>query len=369
MGRSGALIVESLFNNSIQQGLLTGRFEQGRIGLLFAVLGAEISYWEYLDEENHNEHYLTTAIKDENIEKMIQPLYGRIVPTTSDVILRIAWEPTMLRTDTVIPKGYVFETAEENPRQYFSTEKVKLYAWKDYVDVLCRSINPGTEMMVAPNELCIMNPHMSGIVCTNPEPSWGGHDEESVASARDHALATRYSMVRGTVDSFSIGLLGLGLEPYQYNLVDNAFDNGSMAVYVDTIIDEYIKEITDYLKQEKAEGIFLTCEKSIPLEYDFQFSIKVSKEYDLLPEERDQLKDDISTTFQEFVIQNGVGKKLVLSKAVHYLYDELLKKYELYDIHISTDNFPTKKDLDGNLIIEKNEAIKVQNISIDIVTG
>lgn len=371
MVRTATTIVTSLFSYAVSEGLLSSDFERGRIGIMFAVIASELSIWEGVISEYQAQCFLQTVTNETLEGYLIEPLHTRTPAKPSDVIVKFYWgdTPTEQRTNTTIPYLQQIETAEENPVVYQTVEAVTLYADQDYTTVRARSYNYGADTMVDANELLNLNPSTTKILVTNPQPSWGGMDQEDLDTAKANAFAMRYNTEKGTRSSMELALINEGLKPYQYNLVDNAFGYGSFALYVNTQSDDLINDVKEILDANKAQGIYYVCKKATPVSVNFNFDIKLNGNADLLPNVRDALKADILSAFETFILKNGVGQKIILSKAVYHLFEQLLPKYEIYDIQISTVNTSLKTDTEGNLELEDDQVVTLGTYTINLTIG
>jgi len=262
MVRSGEEILDNLFDNAVTVGLIPSKFKRGRIGLLYATLAAEFVGWEQVLENYDNEARIQTARIPDNIIKLSEPHHYQTPALPSDVMVRIYWEREYTeKTNTIIPFGQIIQSADGDPIQYATIERVVLYSDTEAVWVRARSIKRGANTMVPPNYLTALSPPIEGVKCINPEESWGGADAESPETVRIRALGARYAYERGTSSSIDLELSKMGVLYYQYNLVDNMYKEGTMALFVDTNSDEYIEEIEAKVKEIKASGIYLTVDK------------------------------------------------------------------------------------------------------------
>lgn len=370
--RSATEVLDSLFSYAQSEGLITStQFRRGRIGILFSVIASEIVNWEQTLQNFQQEAYLRTALLDDDVVEVAAPLHFRRPATPSYSTVQFSWdiEQEQRLTDVTIPVGQIVETANGNPIQYITLEEATLYTDEEYTTAKVVSRTVGDDTMVDAGELINLEPKIFTIKVTNPQASWGGMDQESIDDVRANALSARYSMARGTYDAMTYTLLTTGLKSYQYNLVDNCFGYGSFGVYVDTNIDEFLAKIKDAIESEKAEGVYYVCEEATPVSLDFTFTIKISNRGDLLPKVRQNLIADITSAFTDYVTNNGVGQKIILSKAVHYLYQQLLGNYDIYDIHVSANNTSATLDSDGNIELANNEVAKINNIVVSTETS
>lgn len=370
MARDGEVILDDLFENAIAINLIPSKFKRGRIGMLFAVLAAEFVGWEQVLDNYDSESHIQTAKIPDNIIKLSEPLHYKTPALPSDVMVRIFWDRDFTdRTNVVLPFGQIAQSADSDPIQYAITERVVLYDDAEAVWVRARSIEKGAGTMIPPNYLTTLSPSITGVKVINPEESWGGSDAESADVVRTRALGARYAYEKGTSSSIDLELSKIGVLSYQYNLVDNMYGYGTMALFIDTNSDEYIEEIEAKIKEIKASGIYATIEKAKIIPFIFNFGVKVVSEHDITPEERDNLKKDLIKETIEYVTFNGVGKKIIISHLIHHLLDKLLDKYNFFDLHIDTSTYSNRRDNNGNIILEVNEKLEITDVVIETLTG
>jgi hypothetical protein len=368
MAKSPEDWINDLNAQAIEDGVITAAFPKSDIGLLFAAFGtAAFELETYVDKSELNSSLVTVPLTEETIlENLAAPFVSRSMKKSSYVIQRL------VRTegvgDIVIPQGTIFENPALNPEYYQSAEAKTMYVYQDVIDILLVSTNSGKDTMIGKNYLTVCQA-IQGFDTYNPDVSWGGEDQESAWDLKQDALLARYSMEKGTQYAIKSALLNYGLAEEEYNLVEWEFGYGTFAVYVDTTVDKIVDEIQTLLDGVEAKGIYSVVKKITPVDFIFNFKIILSGFKDLLPEERNSLKADMEEAFKTFVSRNGVGQKYYQSQAIHYLLEELMAKYKLSDIHILTDDYPSKVDNNGNINIEDYEKINVQDVIINISVG
>jgi hypothetical protein len=372
MARSGADILNSLFTNAIILNLVPSAFERGRIGLQYAVLTAEFIAWETVLDNYKKEGILQTAVLTDDILKLSEPLHYQTPATPSSVMVHFYWDPKaedINKSDTVIPFGQTVQTMDSNPIVFTTTERAVLYADVEYVQVRAKSTTTGSVTMIPSDYIDVIMPNLSNanIMVINPLESWGGADAEDPLMVRTRALGARYAYEKGTAGSIDLELLQFGLASYQYSLIDNAYGYGSFALYIDTTSDELIADIKGLINQIKALGIYSTIDKILNFDFEFDFNIKIMGVGNIVPEERNNLKNDLTSALIEFVKLNGVGKTIMISHLVHYLLDQLMDKYSLFDLHIDTNSYMDRIDKNGNIIVNPNEKMNITAINIAYV--
>ena len=374
MARSADDVLTSLYNKAIAEGLVTTRFEQGRLGLIFSVIAKELYTFETLLEDYIRQMNLTTATDALAIELLAKPYHIKQPSKRANVILRFTKQETVV-DDYVIPAGLYIETADWDPIQYQTLETKTFYKEEEYVDIRAIAIEPGSLSMVDANQLSIIKNqvHSRSLIVTNLEKSYGGEDEEPIEVLRQSALSFRYDLEKGTYVAITEALRDYGLNYYEFNLIENAFGYGSIGLYVDTTLDTVIDEKELLVKKIKASGIYLRVEKATPIETSFDFTINVSTPpYGLFPEERDELKSLLEQKFEDYVNTLGVGQPLIISRAVNYIYTEFQRthaRWLLSDIHITAEGEIGTIDGYGNVIPEDYDIIKVSDIDITVTVG
>ncbi|MFZ3130698.1 MAG: baseplate J/gp47 family protein [Desulfosporosinus sp.] len=369
--RTPTEILESLFSHAVQEGLLTSTsFRRGRFGVLFAALASEMGNWEGFIQESMNEGYLVSATDGDNVEKIAAPLRYRAPAKPSKTTLVFSWDiPYEERTaDITIPLFQIIETVGIDPIQYVTMQESILYKEEEYIRVKAQSRLTGHDTYVGEETLTVMEPRIQEISVINEEESWGGSDQESIEELRTNAMIARYALEKGTKGALEWAMREEGFYTNNYNLVENKNGHGNFAIYVDTTIDEEVEYLKKQLFKEKAAGIYMICQKATPLYVDFNFIIKIANDSDLTPKERQTLKQDIAQAFTNFIGYNGVGKKIMMSKATHYIYEAILEKYDIYDIQIDPLNLGQDVDEDNNILLEDYEVAKINTINVEVVT-
>ena len=367
MARTGEEILNAFYQQAIADGLISAKFEQGRLGLLFSVIAKEFVLFEQFLERYIAEMNLSTAQNASSIELLALPFHLRQRATVATVTLRFTKDDT-ITDDYVIPFGTLVQTSDLNPIVYRTIEQKTLYIENDYVDIIAYSVDAGSSNIVKEDTLKVLTKRTPGIYVTNPKDAYGGVDQESLSSLRTSALNFRFQLEKGTLVGLQEVLKDYGLSGWQYNIVENEFGMGSLAVYVDTENDAIVDDVKRLMTINKAEGVYLTCKKVIPVPIEFNFDITISSEKKLLPEERDRLKTEIAEIFQDFVNMVGVGKKLVKSRAITYMFSRLINEWFISDIDVTFEGSTENINDRGNITVESWEVVKIQELNISIDT-
>ncbi|MDP3013387.1 MAG: baseplate J/gp47 family protein [Candidatus Subteraquimicrobiales bacterium] len=301
---------------------------------------------------------------------MAAPLRFRAPATVSKTNLKFYWTvPFSGRINSFdVPIGQIAQTNEVNPKQYLTTREMTLYKEQEYVIIPAVSRLTGEDTYVQEETLKSLEPGRVNVAVTNPEESWGGRDQEADKDLRTNAMIARFALEKGTRSALVRLLDENGLKEYDYNLVENIHGYGNFAIYIDTTVDEFVDSVRRALNSEKAAGIYMICEEAVPLDLNLNMDIKVAQASDLLPKERENLKNELSQAFIEFVDINGVGQKIMMSRAIHYIYQQLLDKYDMFDLHINPMNLLSQVDEDNNILLKANEVAKINEINIEIST-
>lgn len=367
MARDGTQILDSLFSNAISVGLVPSRFDQGRIGLLFAVLAAEEVAWETVLDNYKQEGFLQTAVVTDDIIKLAAPLHYQTPALPSNVVVKFYWLNGATKVDTTIPFGQVIQTVDNPPIQYRTMSSVVLYADAEYVLVSARSIDTGLDTMVPAEYITVSG--LSGINVINDGESWGGADAEDLQSVRQNAMTARYSMEKGTSTAFNIALSQMGIQSYQYNLIDCAWGYGTLALYVNTTDSQFISQIKSIVQSVKADGIYYTVDMVSVVQLNFNFDITVVSQNDITPQERNNLTSDLTSALTTYVQTNGVGQTVYLGLLNAHLLTQLNPTYNLFNINIDTSAYQNMIDSNGDIVLQPNQVLNIVNVTAKISTA
>jgi hypothetical protein len=368
MARSGNLILDALYNNAISTELVTSRMPQTRIGLLFSVIAGEWEGWEMVLDNYKNEGFLATAKIMDNVEKLAAPLYLRSSERHSDAIIKITWKTGVERTDDVsIPFGTIIQTQDRSPIQYSTVERVTLYRTASVCYVRARSIETGAKTRVSETALNELVPNISQVNAYNPQPSWGGRDKEPIENVRQNALSSRYMYEKGTKDHILLSLANIGLKQNEFNLYEHAFGYGTFAIYLNTTIDEQIREVVSLVDDIRAEGIYSECAQTFPIESTVLLSVKISDDKQMTPERYTFLSNSLKEAVLQYIEDNGVGQKIYINKFSNYLIGQFRDK-GLYDAEISFETYALR-DASGNVDLYPYEVLNITDVSVWINLG
>src|SRR5690606_18308375 len=218
----------------------------------------------------------------------------------SYVILKFYWDPESdfdKREDTVIPYGTIVTTIDDPPIEYKTIERCVLYRTAEYVTVKAVSIESGSKSRVDGNSLTQISNEIENIKVTNPEPSWGGRDEESIIEAREKALNMRYYLTKGTRDHLELLLQNLGFTINDYKIIEHAYGYGSFLIIIKTFSENELRAVKDIIKTNKAEGVYFDCISGtqIPITLNISIEMYYDREKDFTPEELKDLETRVKT--------------------------------------------------------------------------
>lgn len=324
MARDGTLILEQLFNRAIEYGLVPSKLPSTRIGLLFSVIAAELEGWELVLDNFQSELFIQTARLSESIERLIEPFYVKISEQPSYVILKFYWDPESdfdKREDTVIPYGTIVTTIDDPPIEYKTIERCVLYRTAEYVTVKAVSIESGSKSRVDGNSLTQISNEIENIKVTNPEPSWGGRDEESIIEAREKALNMRYYLTKGTRDHLELLLQNLGFTINDYKIIEHAYGYGSFLIIIKTFSENELRAVKDIIKTNKAEGVYFDCISGtqIPITLNISIEMYYDREKDFTPEELKDLETKVKTEIKEYIENHPIGEPFNIRRMTNHL--------------------------------------------------
>jgi hypothetical protein len=333
MARSGEILLDNLFNKAIEKDLIPTKFPNTRIGILFSVIAAEMEAWEIVLDNFQSECFLVTALTNDAIERLAEPFYKRVPAKPPYVYLKFYWDPEYQdeKTDTIIPFGTVVSTDTNPPIEYQTVERTILYKTAEYTLVKAVALEPGENQNVDSYDISIIHEQLDGIKVVNPEPSWGGREEQPLTEVKTNALNFRYYLTKGTKEHLELVLHEYGLERNRYNIIEWAFGYGSFAIAIKTESEDELLELENIIMDEKAEGVYFQCVKAngIPIAIKGEFHFERGK--DFTPEEYHMTKNSIMEEIYNYIEKYPLGENFHINELTRYLLN-IYEDKKLYDI-------------------------------------
>lgn len=336
--------------NSIAQelGLIKEVFETSRIYLHYAVFArvfghiAQIiaKYYDNIDIDNTTDEAL--------LERQIQPFIKKRIATVAKVILKFSRRSDSLddNTDLLIPRGLEVRTESDEPVVFRTAES--RFFWKNTHSVLipAYSIEVGAFNNVDSNTLVYFDDSefFSQIEVTNPNPAYGGNDEETAFNARDRIGLFRYRF-DATRDAIIDILYDNGVDYYGCNIVEYYAGYGTVLICIDVTSDEQFKDIIASVEAQKPGGIEYQYCMADYIYLNINVNVKVISRDSYTTYEKNELENSIKDAVEIFFTnQIYIGKNLSVNRFESYLLQYLFDaKYDIYEVDISIEN---NSDLD-----------------------
>lgn len=331
--------------NSVAQelGLIKEIFETSRIYLHYAVFARVFGYISQIIAKYYNNIDIDNTTDEALLERQIQPLIQKRNAKVSKVILEFSRRSDFLDngTDILIPRNLEVRTEDDNPIVFRTAES--RFLWKNTYSVLipAYSVEVGSINNVASNTLTFFDDseYFAEIKVTNPDPAYGGSDEETAFDARNRIELFRYG--RGsTKDELLDILYENGISYYGCNLVEYYAGYGTVLICVDVASEEEFNDLIASVEAQKPGGIEYYYSMAEYVYINVNVNIKILVEETYTTYEKDELENSIKSAVEMFFAnQIFIGKKLSVNRLESYILQYLFdSKYDIYEVDIKIDN-------------------------------
>lgn len=370
MARSGSQILDQLWTYAKSYGLINFRFDEGRLGMIFSVVSAEIAELEGILELYVSQFNLETATNPLAIEYLTRPFISKRVASSAKVILRFQ-RGDGYRGDILLPAGLTIQSAGPSPISYQLMSDAIIYSGVEAVSAAAFSVKRGEKYMVSPNFLTIIRDtiydnrgNIVSVNVTNPESSWGGRDDETFQQMVDRAKNFRYTNTTGNLYSVRGKLEELGVNYHEYNIMEYPDGYGTCAIILDIENADFVEEIKHEMDYVRAAGVMFLYSNAQSVYGDFLVDVTVSSKEDLVPFERNTLMRQIELSVRNLIKYSGVGKDISLKLYTTQLYRELINIYNISDITLYAPNLEDRTLGDNIIFCADTEVIKIGSIRI-----
>lgn len=331
--------------NSIAQelGLIKEVFETSRIYLHYAVFARVFGYIAQIIAKYYNNIDIDSTTDEALLERQIQPFIKKRIATVAKVILKFSRRNDSFddNTDLLIPRGLEVRTESDDPIVFRTAES--RFFWKNTHSVLipAYSIEVGAFNNVDSNTLVYFDDSefFSQIEVTNPNPAYGGNDEETAFNARDRIGLFRYRF-DATRDAIMEVLYDNGIDYYGCNIIEYYAGYGTVLICMDVTSDEQFKDIIASIEAQKPGGIEYQYCMADYIYLNINVNVKVISRDSYTTYEKNELENSIKDAVEIFFAnQIHVGKNLSVNRFESYLLQYLFDaKYDIYEVDISIDN-------------------------------
>lgn len=335
-------ILADLNKIAIELGLIRKINETSRIYVYYAVFARVFGTLTQTIAQYLNAIDIETTTDEALLEQLIKPFVKKQNAKVAKVILEFSRRNNDDNAvDVFIPRNFEVMTEGSNPI-IFRTAESKIL-WKDShkIKVPAYSVEFGSLNNLAANTLTYFNDsHFSSVSVTNPEPAYGGRNEETAFDTRNRLSTFRYGR-DGSKNHIMNILYDNGIGYYNFNVVEYWDGFGSVLIAIDVDSEQEYYDVINMVEASKVAGIKYHYCRVNYVYADLTVTAKVTgdrmySEYDL-----NDIEQTIKTAVEVyFGKQIYVGRQLSVKRleafVLQYLVDETYDIYEM-DIEVGAN--------------------------------
>lgn len=332
------VILADLNRIATELGLITQINQTSHIYIYYAVFARVMGNITQLIGQYLNSLDIDKTTDEALLDILIKPFVKKQNATVAKVILEFSRRSEDDNAvDIFIPRNVEVMTEGSNPIIFRTAESKILFRDSLKVKVPAYSVEYGSLNNLASNTLTYFKDSQYSVISvTNPDPAYGGRDEETAFDARNRLGWFRQAN-DGTKEYIQKQLYENGVSFYGFNLIEYWDGAGSALVAIDVPSDEQYYDIIQSLEVTKrslaeyhyckVEYVYINIYVDIKITGDKLFS-----EYQL-----EDIYQTIETAVQLYFSQSVyVGKKLSLNRLeafiLQYMVDE---RYDIYETSVS----------------------------------
>lgn len=348
---------------AIEKGLINNVFETSRIYVYYAVFARVFGNLTQTVAEYINNINIDTTTDEALLDQLIKPFVQKKYAKVAKVILEFKRRKDYIGDtyDVFIPRDFEVMTEGANPIIFRTAESRIL--WKDAYKVLipAYSVEFGSLNNLSANTLTYFNDaEYAGIEVTNPNPAYGGADEETAFDTRNRINLYRYGR-DGSRDYLQQLIFNSGVSYYGYNIIEYWDGFGSVLIALDVPAEEEYQDIVQSIDILKRDGVkYHYCQ----VEYVY---INITVTVNMLGDnifttyDKNEAEENIRTAVELYFKNNiYVGRKLSKNRLeafiLQYLVDE---KYDIYEteVEIASNNELTYDIYTGQIKVEEYQRL------------
>lgn len=342
---------------AIQKGLITNVFETSRIYIYYAVFARVLGNVTKTVAEYINNIDIETTTDEALLDRLIKPFIKKKNAKVAKVILQFKRrEDSTNIQDIFIPRDFEVMTEGNNPLIFRTAESRIL--WKDAYEVLipAYSVTFGAINNLQANTLTYFNDALySDIVVTNPNPAYGGSDEETAFDTRNRIDSFRLAR-DGSINYLQQLIFNNNVSYYGYNIIEYWDGFGSVLIALDVASDEEYYDIVQSIESMKRDGIkYHYCQVNY-VYIDVTIKVKITGDRMDTDYNQNEVETNIKTAMELYFKSNiYVGKKLSKNRLEAYLLQYLVdERYDIYEteIEIAPSNDYKKNSQTGQIEVE-----------------
>lgn len=334
---NGEDLLTRLWNNAISRGVVNRRIDSSRLGLLFSAIASEQNTTISLIRSYMNQFALSTSTDKVMVENMARMFAVRRLASKSKVVLqffRIGDDNSTIR----IKAGFKVGSTSDSKIAFRTISDAYLFKGTQSVTVVAYSVSSGAKNNIAAGMLNKFesNGYNAQIAVTNPEPAFGGYNDESIEALRNRATGFRYDR-DGTKYNIQQLLYQNGVPQYRYALLEYNDGPGTFQICIDTTSDAEFEDIQKSINYRHYVGVKPTFIRAARMYINIYVSITTTGEKDYTPLEKQNIYNLVNTRIQRFFAAYCVvGADLNVGRLKASLYSGLVE-YEIEEITLSFD--------------------------------
>ena len=334
---TGDETLTNLWNNVISRGVVNRRLDSSRLGLLLSAIASEINTTISIINTYMNQFDINTCSDKVMVENMARLFAVRRLASKSKVLLEF-FRLTANDETIKIPAGFKVGSTMDSKIAFRTISDVYLWKGTQSVTVMAYSISSGERNNVDAGVLNKFAPNnyntIVGVI--NPEPAFGGYNNESIESLRARASGFRYDR-DGSKSNVQNLLYQNGIPQYRYSLQEYNDGPGTFLICVDTTSDAEFEDIQRSFTYRHFVGVKVNFQRATRVYLNIYIAITTTGEKDYTPLEKQDIYNQVNTRVQRFFASNCiVGADLNVARLKASISSEL-SNYEIENIELSFD--------------------------------
>jgi hypothetical protein len=350
--------------------------ENGRTDMFNSVFADIISSALNKHKVLNDEQNIKTAQSPITVGNLALPLYSQKMNTSSQVACIIRRNKDIPYNDGETAYDYYNEmitiretdiatTGGSNPVQFRPILEDVLIENKDEIKVRFVCLQAGLYTNIPANSIiAIESDYQDYVTIENPNPAFGGRDEESLESVKNNYLNARYMLEKGTRDAIIDTLHEFGLNQGEYYIKEFRAGYGSYTLFVKTDDDELINILQDIMKAPlSAYGVGVLIGKSKPIDLNLNINVLLNNKITYSDEVNTKRLTDMA--IREYYKYNGVGRNLVLNGLKWFIQDRLMTHYQVITVDIEVLGLEHKMQ-NGKILLQADEHLELAHCAINV---
>lgn len=331
--------------NSIAQelGLIKEVFTTSRIYIHYAVFARVFGNLTQIIAQYYDNIDIDSTTDEALLELQIKPFVEKRYAKVAKVILEFSRRKDFDKTshDIIINRNMEVSTEDENPiifrlaeGRIFRKDSSKIY-------IPAYSVEYGAFNNVAENTLTFFDDaeFFDEIEVTNPNPAYGGTDEETSFDARERIGLFRNSM-DSTLDALRDILYANGIYYNNFNIVEFYSGLGTLLIAMDVDSEDEFYDIIALIESIRPGVVKYEYCMVDHVDINITVTVKMVSEDMYTLYEKSEIEETIKNAIESYFANHMyVGRKLSINRLesyiLQYLFDE---RYDIYEVEIEVEN-------------------------------